>query len=83
MSWSRFHWMLSGAVVAVAAVLAVGFFVHFSWNMFAPDVFGLPRLEFRNALGMTILAAALSFIVRPRRRHALQRSHSTPRHDRS
>jgi len=45
-------------------LLLAAFFVHFSWNMFAPDMFGAAEGKFRQALGLTIFAATLSFLLR-------------------
>lgn len=54
-------------IVAVVAAISVGIFatvfvmlastlaISFSWNAFAPELFGLPRASARNAFGIAVL----------------------------
>ena len=54
----------AGAIVFAACtavlLLAVAMFfsalvMQYGWNQSVPDIFSLPRLSFRNAMGLTIL----------------------------
>ena len=49
---------LLGASVLLAAL------VHVSWNMFAPDMFGLDAIRFKQALGLVVFAGVFAFLFR-------------------
>ena len=53
----------------LAAVLGLAVLTHVSWNMFAPDLFGLPELRMKQALGLVGFGGAVAVLMR----HALQR----------
>lgn len=38
--------------------------VLFSWNSFAPHLFMLPEMQFKNALGLVLFIMCLSFLFR-------------------
>jgi hypothetical protein len=54
-----------GKLVAAAAGLAV--LTHVSWNMFAPDLFGLPELRIKQALGLVGFGFVLAVLLRQAR----------------
>ena len=47
----------------LAAVLLLGVFVHVSWNMFAPDMFGFEAIRMKQALGLVVFAGTFSFLL--------------------
>jgi hypothetical protein len=49
-------------VISVVVVLAV--LTHLSWNLFAPDLFGLPEVRMKQALGLCIFGGILTFMLR-------------------
>ena len=53
----------------LAAVLGLAVLTHVSWNMFAPDLFGLPELRMKQALGLVGFGGAAAVLMR----HALHR----------
>ncbi|MEL0107741.1 MAG: hypothetical protein VW802_12435 [Rhodospirillaceae bacterium] len=55
------QYALISAKVA-GAVFLLALLVHMSWNMFAPDLFGLAKIKMKQALGIVIFAGLLSFI---------------------
>lgn len=54
--------MAAGKVTALVAALALA--THVSWNMFAPDLFGLPQIRMKQALGLVTFAAVVSVLLR-------------------
>lgn len=56
--------LLAGAVPALA------WLASFSWNLFAPEMFGLRELGMREALGMVLLGGIASAVLGLRRRHS-------------
>lgn len=48
----------------MALVLLLAAFVHVSWNMFAPDVFGLDAIRMKQALGLVLFAGVFAVIFR-------------------
>ena len=72
----RFRHYALTALGWIAIVFALGVLAHVSWNMFAPDLFGLPEIRMKQALGLVVFAGLVGFLLthglRPRRhRHAL------------
>ena len=59
--FAAFAAILLGAVVVL--VSAAG--VQFTWNMAMPEVFGLPRITLRNALGLVGLVVVVRSAVIP------------------
>lgn len=57
------HYALATAK-AIGAVLLMAFFVHASWNMFAPDMFGLEAIRMKQALGLVIFAGVFVVLCR-------------------
>ena len=52
------------------SVLAI--LTHISWNMFAPDLLGLPETRMKGAMGLVLFAGTLSWVLGRgfgRRRH--------------
>jgi len=43
--------------------------VLWAWNNALTTIFGLPTIQFRESIGLIILALGISFIFRPRRNH--------------
>ena len=58
----RHYFVATGKALAVIFLLAV--FVHFSWNMFAPDMFGLEVIRMKQALGLVVFAGAFAVLFR-------------------
>ncbi len=65
----RRHAIAAAKMFGVVIVLAI--LTHMSWNMFAPDLFGLPELRAKQALGLVVFAGLIGFLLthgaRPRR----------------
>lgn len=60
---------------AGAAILTLTVITVVSWNLFAPELFGLATIDGREALGMILLLAVAAALLRgPQRRH---RRHSS------
>jgi len=53
----------------LAAVLGLAVLTHVSWNMFAPDLFDLPELRIKQALGLVGFGSVVAVLMR----HALHR----------
>lgn len=64
------HYALTAAKIA-GIVMTLAIVTHISWNMFAPDLFGLPDLRMKQALGLVVFAGLAGFLlkggIRPRR----------------
>ncbi len=52
------------------AVILLGFLTHMSWNMFAPDMFGLEPIRMKQALGLVVFAGVFASLLRFGARHA-------------
>ncbi len=48
----------------LAAVLLLAVFVHVSWNMFAPDMFGFEAIRMKQALGLIVFAGTFAVLFR-------------------
>jgi hypothetical protein len=57
--------LAAGKLLAAAAGLAL--LTHVSWNMFAPDLFGLPELRIKQALGLVGFGFVLATLLRQAR----------------
>ena len=53
----------------VLAVLLLGFLTHMSWNMFAPDMFGLEPIRIKQALGLVVFFGVFASLLKFGRRH--------------
>lgn len=51
------------ALKLTGMLLIAAFFVNFSWNMFAPEMFGAAEVRFKQALGLTIFVATIAFLM--------------------
>lgn len=51
------------------AVILLGFLTHMSWNMFAPDMFGLEPIRMKQALGLVVFAGVVASLFRFGGRH--------------
>jgi hypothetical protein len=51
------------------AVILLGFLTHMSWNMFAPDMFGLEPIRMKQALGLVVFAGVFASLLRFGGRH--------------
>lgn len=58
----RYYAITAGKVIAVVVVLAL--LTLMSWNLFAPDLFGLPSLRMKQALGLVVFAGVVTFMFR-------------------
>lgn len=56
--------MLSNVIFALLAGLFLATVVLFSWNSFAPDLFQLPAMQFKQALGLVLFIFSVAFLVR-------------------
>jgi hypothetical protein len=54
----------------VLAVIVLGFLTHMSWNMFAPDMFGLEPIRMKQALGLVVFAGVFASLLRFGAQHA-------------
>jgi hypothetical protein len=46
---------------ALLAFSLLAILIHISWNMFAPDLLGLPETRMKGAMGLVLFAATLSW----------------------
>ena len=61
---SRFrHLALQGAKI-IGIVVGLAVLVLASWNMFAPDMFGLEAIRMKQALGLVIFASVFAGLLR-------------------
>jgi len=49
--------------------------VLWSWNNFAPDIFQLPEMKFKQALGLVLFTSCIAFILRIGGRHSNSHKH--------
>lgn len=63
------HPRLAAALTSAAALLLVAVIVLFAWNSFAMPVLDLARIQFKEALGLTLLLAVVGRLLVPGRRH--------------
>ena len=54
----------------VLAVILLALLTHMSWNMFAPDMFGLEPIRMKQALGLVVFGGVFASLLRFGRRHA-------------
>lgn len=59
-----FRAYLRTAAKLVLAVIGLAVLTHLSWNLFAPDLFDLPQIRMKQALGLTAFLAMLSLFLR-------------------
>lgn len=52
---------------ALGAFLLLVVATHVGWNLFAPDLLGLPQMRVKGAIGLVLFLTMLSFALRPRR----------------
>lgn len=52
------------AVKVVLVFVALVLLTHVSWNLFAPDLFGLPEIRMKQALGLVTFAAIINLLLR-------------------
>jgi len=57
--------VFSSIVMLLASVLVISW----GWNSAIPDLFGLPPLHFKQAMGLTVLLVVMSFTLRMGARH--------------
>lgn len=60
----RFRALLRSAGKAVLFVAGLAILTHLSWNLFAPDLFDMPQIRMKQALGLAIFLATLSLLLR-------------------
>lgn len=61
---TKFHAILSGSAIALLVLFLGSLIIHFSWNLFAPDLFGAQEMEFKNAMGIIIMLGTVAFIFK-------------------
>lgn len=54
----------------LGALLLLALLVHVSWNMFAPDMFGLGAIRMKQAIGIVVFAGVFAFLFRAGRHRA-------------
>ena len=64
------HPRLTALLTLVASLALVAVIVLFAWNSFAVPVLDLTRLQFKEALGLTLLLAVSGRLLSPGRPHA-------------
>ena len=67
-----FRRALISAAKLAAFFAAFALLTHISWNLFAPDLFGLPQIQMKQALGLVTFAGILNALLRSpigRQRH--------------
>ncbi len=60
---NKFAQLLKALFALAVALFAVPAIIYVSWNMFAPDVFGLPQMSFKHAFGLFLFVSAMSLLV--------------------
>ncbi len=70
------------AFVSILAFLASILVISWGWNSAIPDLFGLPPMHFKQAMGLTVLLVVLSFILHLGSRHGRD-SDASPYHKES
>ncbi len=65
------HRYASGAAKAVAITLFLSVLVLVAWNMFAPDLFDLPRAQFKQSLGIVVFVSVFVSMRGIPRRHSV------------
>ena len=53
-----------GTAKALGALIALALITHVSWNMAAPDLFGLPEMRMKQALGLVGIGLVVSALAR-------------------
>ncbi len=69
------HPRLAAVLTFVALLSLLAVVVLFAWNSFAVPVLELSRLQFKEAVGLTLLLAVAGRLLAPGRQHA----HRDPR----
>lgn len=63
MEKSTFHSSLVALGWVILIVLLAAILVHFSWNMFAPELFNAVQISFKNAIGIVIFGFTISWVL--------------------
>jgi hypothetical protein len=56
-------------LTSMVALLAAIILILWGWNSAIPDLFGLPSMHFKQAMGLTVFAVVLPFILHLGTRH--------------
>ncbi len=64
---SSWHSAVRHVAAALGTLLAAAIVVLFAWNSFAVTVLGAEALQFKEALGLTLLVAIAGRLFAPRR----------------
>ena len=48
----------------LGGVMLLAMLVHVSWNMFAPDMFGLEAIRMKQALGLVVFVGVFAVLFR-------------------
>jgi len=59
---STVHKVLSGIGLSLLLIIVAAVFVHFSWNMAMPELFGAAKMSIKNAFGLVILLATVAVV---------------------
>ena len=63
MEKSNFQSSIAAIGWVILIVILSAILVHFSWNMFAPDLFNAVPMTFKNAIGIVILGFTISWVL--------------------
>ncbi len=58
----RGHAVATATAKALGLVVLLAFLVLVSWNMFAPDMFGMETIRMKQALGIVVFSAVFVFL---------------------
>jgi hypothetical protein len=72
----------SHVIKLTLAFLIATILLLWGWNIAIPDLFELPAMQFKQALGLMILIGTVSFLLRRSRGHGGEKS-TSPHHNNS
>ncbi len=58
------------ALGSILVLLTSIVLITWAWNSAIPDLFALPSMHFKQAVGLTVLLIVVSFILHPGSRHS-------------
>jgi len=62
-------------LMAILAFTTATILLLWGWNNAIPDIFGLPPIQFKQAMGLMVFFGIISLILRPDRRHRKKHAH--------
>jgi len=79
------NYRLRNVLISVVTIFGFCVLVLFSWNSFAPDLFQLPEMKFKQAVGLVVFTGSVLLLARLalaggnnhwRKSHGYKASHS-------